>query len=271
MKTLEDQLVQIGKLLNQAERAGTEAEAETFYAAAFAKAARHSIEMSQARAALARLTEREQPIMRTITLGERRQHNLAVFCELFMAIGRAYDIKFNISSYSTYVVAFGMPSDIDLTEALYESLVTQMMQAARAYIKSGEWKGETDYRFNRKLGHHVIKSVDSKVVKRNFFETFTRTVGRRVREAHVRVKSEIVSTEEVVENGKTSTELVLVGKSVEVSDFYKQKSTARGTWKGSQSTYVSHGGQSAGRAAGERANISGSTKAIRTNRKAIGS
>lgn len=259
--------VRIGKILNQAENASTDAEREAFYARAFKLSAAHSIELAQARAALAKLTEREQPVMKTIDIGASGQHNLAVFCNLFMGIGRPHGIQFNISSKSTYVIAFGMPSDIELTETLYETVLPQMMQAAGEFIRGGSWKDETTFR-NGKNGWGYYP-IDSRVVKRNFFETFTRTVSFRMVQAQADARQDAIDND-TDDDKSTGTEMVLASKSLEISDFYKQNSTARGSWKGGQSnTYRSAAGQRGGAEAGRRANLTG-TRSLPGGKKQIG-
>jgi hypothetical protein len=270
----DDIKLRIGKLLNQAERASTEAEKEAFYERAFKLSATHSIELAQARAAIAKLEKREQPTMKTITIGEQGQHNLAVFCNLFMNIGEPHGIKFNISSKSTYVIAFGMPSDIELTETLYETIVPQMMKSAQEFIDGGSWKDETTFR-NGKDGWGYYP-INSRVVKRNFYETFARTIRdrmysaqREAREEAVKAEREADTDQAVAAPGETSTELVLADKALEIADFYSQKSRARGTWKGSNNTYTSNAGRSGGRAAGQRASLSG-TRSLPGGKKQLG-
>lgn len=261
--------LRIGKLLNQAEGASTDAERDAFYQKAFTLSAAHSIELAQARAALAKLEQREQPTMKTIDIGEPGSHNLAVFCNLFMGIGEPHGIKFNISNKSTYVVAFGMPSDIELAETLYETILPQMMQAAQTFIAGGTWKDETTYRYGKQgWGHYPI---NSRVVKRSFYETFVRTISRRMWDAKWKSEQDAIDVdkEKLDSEEKTGTEIVLASKTLEISDFYKQKSTARGSWKGGQSnTYVSNAGRSGGAAAGQRASLSG-TRSLPNGKKQL--
>ncbi len=271
-------LVKIGKALQLAENAGTPEEKEQAFATAQKIASKYSIELATARSKLAKLQDREEPEMRTIEIGNRGQHNLAVFCELFMTIGRANDLKFNIAHNSSYVIAFGMPSDIEMTEALYASVLQQMMKATDEFIRKGDYKLETDTRWSKRHGTWVTKPIDSRVAKRSFWQSYTRRIGSRLLAAKTAVLQEIVEEEreelamedEADLNGReqTSTELVLKGKEVEVSDFYKQKSTARGSWKGSQATYHSSAGSNSGYKAANSASLGGE-KAISGGRKAI--
>lgn len=268
-----DILSTIAKILNQAENATTEEEAALFFERAQSLGTKYSIELATARSHIAKLQDREQPVVETVHIGERGQHNLAVFCELFSGIGRTNDVVFNYAHNSTYVVAFGMPSDIELTRAIYASVVQQMMQMAVEFIREGSYKNETDRRYNKRTGLWYNKPVDARVAKRNFYQAFSRRITQRLSTARRKAREEIIEhdREEHGENneGQTGTELVLVGKSLEVSDFYKQKSTARGTWKGSQSTYRSAAGSNAGHAAGDRASLTGG-RALNGGRKAIG-
>lgn len=257
--------VRIGKLLNQAERASTDGERDAFYSKAFQLSASHSIELAQARAAVAKLEQREQPTMKTIDIGEQGQHNLAVFCELFMAIGRPHGLKFNISRKSTYVIAFGMPSDIELAETLYETILPQMMQSAQQFVAGGTWRHETTYR-NGKDGWGYYP-INSRVVKRNFYETFARTIQNRMYNAQSKAREAAIEADDA--GTSTGTELVLANKAVEVSDFYTRTSTARGSWKGSTNTYTSNAGRRGGADAGNRASLSG-TRSLPGGRKQIG-
>lgn len=280
MRTQEDLIEVIGKLMNQAENAANDAEREAFMAQALFMGSKHSIDVAKAQAALAKTMKHEEPVMESITIGQAKTHNLAVFCELFMTIGRAYDIKFNIAHNSTYVIAFGMPSDIEVVKALYMSLVQQMMTESMAFIKLGEWRNEVDTRWNPRTYQYERKRVDSRVAKRNFYEAFSSKVGQRIRAAQAKAKAAAIvedeeqledatTAEEVAVASSTSTELVIVKKKEAVDEFYKNRSTARGSWKGSQSTYRSSAGSNAGRAAGERASLN-SGRAIGGGRKEIG-
>ena len=47
----------------------------------------------------------------------------------------------DVAGNSTFVVAYGFEPDIDTCEALYTSLVIQMVAASDAYLRSGRHRG----------------------------------------------------------------------------------------------------------------------------------
>lgn len=266
MTDYDTMIAKIGKLLVQAERTSNEAEQEAFFAKAQALASTYSVELEVARKTATRAEKRETPIQKTIDIGEPKKPLNAVFCSLFMDIGRAQDLKFNIAHNSTYVVAFGLPSDIRITEALYAHVAPQMIRMADAFIREGSWKGEETWC----TGTYRMKPVTSRVARRCFYEAFISRIGMRLmqakRETEAKLAEQMVKTEE----GEVSTALVLKGKEVEVSDFYKRTSTARGSWKGNRgNTANSNAGRRSGSDAGGRARLGGGSS-LPGGRKAIG-
>ena len=258
--TIDEKIEKIGKLLIQAERTNNEAEQNTFFEAAQRLASQYSVELEVARQAVTNKEKRETPVNKTIHIGERGKPLNAVFCELIMEIGRAQDLKFNIAHNSTYVIAFGFPSDIAITEAMYAHLSIQMVEMANAFIKKGEWR--SDRTWDDKTWSY--KPVHARVARRCFYEAFSQRVGSRLRAAKAEAEASIV-----VPEASTSTELVIRGKQLEVSDFYKEKSTARGSWKGNRgNTYHSNTGQAAGARAGDNARLGGQ-RGITGGKKAI--
>lgn len=267
----------VAKLLNQAENAATEEEANTFMAKAQALATDHSVDLAIARQVTAKAEQREQPEVRRISLGQRGAKGNARLISLFSSIASVNDVRLNIYHDSSGVVAFGFPSDIDMTEALYNSLAVQMVTAGDAYIKAGTYKEEVVGRYVRKRDawgymdtEYVVKPVDGRVARGSFYEGFSSRISQRLREA----KKEAVATYDerheadvdvtVKPSGFDSAPgaaLALVQKEVEVRDFYKENSTAKGTWRGGSSSSHSSHGSNAGRAAGNSARLS-SSKAL---------
>lgn len=269
--TIETKLEQIGKMLIQAERTDNEAEQNIFFEKAQKLASKYSVELEVARQAVTDKELREQPISKRIPIGDSGKPLNAVFCRLFMNIGEAQDLKFNIAHNSTYVIAFGFPSDIRIAEAMYAHVSVQMVEEANRFIKSGTWRGDTTYDYN--TGRH--KPVHARVARRCFYEAFSSRVGSRLRQAKRQQETEMAEQQVVVTNEEgveesTSTALVLKGKSVEVSDFYSRTSNARGSWKGgSGNTYTSTSGRSAGTSAADRARLGGQ-QSLPSQRKQIG-
>lgn len=258
--TLETQIEKIGKLLQQAsDKGATEKEQDAFFRMAQKLASKYSVELEVARQAITNKQLRETPTQKRIQIGQAGKPLNAVFCGLFMDIGRAQGLKFNIAHNSTYVIAFGFPSDIKIAEAMYAHVVVQMVEMADAFIKGGTWKGDTTWDPN--TWRH--KPVHARVARRCFYESFSSRIGARLMEAKRETEKEMADEQVEVTNDagtteKVGTDIVLKSKAVEVSDFYESTSTARGSWKGNRgNTYTSNSGYSGGRDAANRARLGG--------------
>ncbi|RZU36001.1 uncharacterized protein DUF2786 [Streptomyces sp. BK022] len=277
-------LDKLAKILNQAENASTPEEAATFMKKAQALATLTSIDLAVARQHTAKREQREQPTHKTITIGQPRKNNNARLVNLFIAIADQNDVKVNIAMNSTFVIAFGMPSDIEVVEALYASLLYQMTEAANAWLKLGEYKKETVLRRVTKRdawGPYkdlVERPMDGRTARANFYEAFTNRISSRLwearQEALEKVKKNVYTLPTTGENGveyevEVSAALVLKEKSDEVKDYYEKASTAKGSWKGAGSTaHTSTTARRAGDEAGQSARL-GSAKAIGGQRTSI--
>ena len=255
-------MIKIGKLLNKAENAATPEEAAAYVGKAQFLAAKYSVDLAVARAAVAKGMKREEPTSRRIEVAEYRSKTKKWMVELFLSIGRANDLRTDIGGGSTSVIPYGFASDIDVAEALFASLSIQMVEQANEWLAKGEYKNETQRKWDEKTWQWIEKPIDGRVARASFYQTFIIEVGRRLRAAKAEVESVAVAE-------STGTDLVLVAKRDEVQDFYRKKSTARGSWKSSGSNGYSSSASSAGRTAGASAKISGS-KSVGGNRKQIG-
>ena len=258
---MSDIIEKIGKMLVLAERASTEEEADAFFKKAQALASNYSVNLEIARQSVVNKELRETPTFKRIEIAEPGTQLRAVFCELFMAVGRAQDLKFTIAQNSTFVNAYGFPSDIRITEAIYAHVVGQMIEEAKKFIAKGEWRGETNRVWDDREWRYVEKKVNARVVKRQFYEGFTARIGQRLSEAKREVEKELADAKHNLgpgDDGSVSTEVVLVRKRDEVNDFYSSKTGhIRGSWKGNTNTYTSAAGLRGGREAGNRARLGG--------------
>jgi hypothetical protein len=281
-----DHHARIGKLLRQAERAGTEGEAETFMAKAQLLASRHAIQLEVARQHIADTERRPVPVQRTIKIGDRGKKLLYTYVQLFGKIADANDVEWDVASDSTRVYCFGFDTDIELVEALYDALVVQMVAASEAYLRKGEWKSERvwvpgRYRYRyveREYAHGYgtyrtrtsewvdahYRDMPAITARKSFQEAFATKVGQRLRQARQEAiqaaedERSLVVDEQPSESASTSTALVLANKAVEVRDFYKQHSNARGHYRGGEGSNVdSRRARNAGRAAGSSARLGG--------------
>jgi hypothetical protein len=144
-------------------------------------------------------------------------------------IAHANDVKCDVASNSTFVYAYGFAEDIDATHALYASLVMQMVQASNTYIASG--------------AHRPTPTITARL---NFQLAFGARIGQRLTQAREEARREATADR----TGKPGTALALRDKEIELRDFYRETSKARGSWYASRATA---GYSSAARRAGDRA------------------
>lgn len=272
---MSDTLAKIAALLRQAESTNHEAEREAFMAKAQQLATIAAIDLAEAQAYVPAHERREQPISKVINIAGPGvpTKGLGTYVQLFMRIGWANDLRFDVAANSRYVIAFGFPSDIETTELLYGSLVVQMVEASNAYIKSGEYKHEKVARRIRKTdpwsgrsytdwGYAPVHGMTARI---NFQDAFARTVGDRLkatrqdvinaRDSVKPVGAQALTDGTPSETPVSSTALVLKAKTDEVKSFHKTTSKAKGTWSGSRAGAYSDSARDAGAEAGQRAQI----------------
>jgi Protein of unknown function (DUF2786) len=222
-------LARIAALLRQAEGTDNEHEAEAFMAAAQRLATATSIDLAVARAHSAERTKAQMPVQRTITIGNAGTRGLRTYVQLFVVIANANDVKCDVASNSTFVYAYGFAEDIDASHGLYASLVMQMVRASEAYISSG--------------AHRPTPTITARI---NFQLAFGARIGKRLAEAREQAQQEATNGRE----SQPGTAIALRDKDIELKDFYRQTSEARGTWRATSATA---GYSSAARRAGDRA------------------
>ena len=257
-------LTRISALLRQAENTDNEHEAETFMQAAQRLATASSIDLAVARAHDPAARKKVTPIGRQIAIGEPGKRGLRTYVQLFVAITAANDVTVDVASNSTFVLAYGYEADIDACEALYTSLIVQMVAASDAYLRSGAYKGETFARVvTRGSGWRARRVIEEKplspiTARLNFQSAFAERIGKRLAEARDAARAEALAAER--DSGETtrSTAVALRNKEIEVTDFYRTESSARGTWRpSSASAGYSEAARRAGDRAGRRAKIGG--------------
>jgi hypothetical protein len=278
-------LDKLAKILKQAENATTPEEVEAFMAKAQHLASVTAIDLAVARQHTAKREQREQPVHKVITIGEKRKQGNAHFIDLFRYIAQNNDVKIDIARNNTWVGAFGMPSDIEVVEVLYASLLFQMVEAANAWIKTGEYKKQKVWRTVTKRDRwggtwrtEEYAPMTAQTARKNFYVGFTNRVFYRLVEARKQAMQSLKdktytlpmdsSDPEMPYEVEVSAALVLKEKTEEINDFYKQKSTARGSWKGSSVSNHSTAARNAGDSAGRSARL-GSAKAIGGQRTAV--
>jgi hypothetical protein len=246
-------LTRIGGLLRQAESTDNEHEAEAFLAAAQRLATRSSIDLAVARAHVTGRERRPVPVQKIISIGMAGKRGLRTYVQLFVAIAAANDVRCDVARSSTQVYAYGFDTDIATCEALYSSLLVQMVRASDQYIKSGRYKSATVEKvvvetthWGRRTQRVVQAPVAAVTARLNFQMAFAARVGHRLAEVKADVETQ-VRTEPGATPGMA---LALRNKEIELRDFYTETSEAHGIWRGPQE---SAGYSAAARQAGDRA------------------
>jgi Protein of unknown function (DUF2786) len=222
-------LARIAALLRQAEGTDNTHEADAFMAAAQRLATATSIDLAVARSHSDKRTKAQTPVQRTITIGNAGTRGLRTYVQLFVVIAAANDVKCDVASNSTFVYAYGFAEDIDASHALYAGLIMQMVKASETYIGSG--------------AHRPTPTITARI---NFQLAFGARVGQRLSEAREQARREATKGRD----SQPGTAIALRDKDIELKDFYRQTSAARGTWRVSSATA---GYSSAARRAGDRA------------------
>src|ERR1700710_1518606 len=208
-------LARIAALLRQAEGTDNAHEAEAFMSAAQRLATATSIDLAVARSHSDQRTKAQTPVQRTITIGNAGAKGLRTYVQLFVLIATANDVKCDIASNSTFVYAYGFAEDIDASHALYASLVMQMVKASQAYISSG--------------AHRPTPTITARL---NFQLAFGARVGRRLSEGREQAQREATHGRD----SRPGTAIALRNKELELKDFYRETSPARGTWRATTAT-----------------------------------
>lgn len=231
-------LARIAALLRQAEGTDNAHEADAFMSAAQRLATAASIDLAVARSHSAQRSAAQAPTQRTITVGAPGTKGLRTYVQLFVGIAAANDVRCDVASNSTFVYAYGFPEDIDASHALYASLVVQMVRASDSYLATG--------------AHRPTPTITARL---NFQLAFGARVGQRLSEARAQARHE--ATKDA--SRAPGTAIALRDKDLELHDYYRGASRARGTWRASRaSAGYSSAARRAGDRAGQRARLGGS-------------
>ncbi|HZC51133.1 MAG TPA: DUF2786 domain-containing protein [Mycobacterium sp.] len=208
-------LARIAALLRQAEGTDNAHEADAFMSAAQRLATAASIDLAVARSHSSNRSAAQTPTQRTITIGTAGSRGLRTYVQLFVVIAAANDVRCDVASNSTFVYAYGFAEDIDTTHALYASLVVQMVRASDTYLASG--------------AHRPTPTITARL---NFQLAFGARVGQRLSEARDETRREATKDR----RRSPGTAIALRDKELELHDYYRSASKARGTWQASRAS-----------------------------------
>lgn len=251
-------LTRIGALLRQAESTDNPHEGEAFMAAAQRLATSSAIDLALARAHTASSEKRATPTQRLVTIGEPGKRGLRTYAQLFIAIAAANDVQCDIAQTSAVIFAYGFAGDIDVCEALYSSLLFQMVRDSDTYVRSGAYRDETSVRTvvetrgRRRVRTQVRKPVAGVTARLNFQMAYASRIGARLAETKQETEKAAIAQSTVSSSSSSSeTALALRNKEIELKDYYSSNSQARGTWRGGGKAGAGH--SSHARRAGDRA------------------
>ena len=247
----------IAALLAKAERTDNAEEADAYLMKAQTLATAASIDLAMARSRTAKKEQREQPEMRTVIIGEKGKRANRHLISLFIAVSQANDVKVDIASDSTFVIAYGMPSDLDVVNALFSSLAVQMTAAAQTWLAVGPWRRETYVAVVKEGGRsrQVLKQHTAQTARVAFYQAFVPRIQERLTQAREAATEQAYRAP--AESDGIDRSLVLRAKSAEIGDFHRSTSKARGSWAGYTGGVRADGGSSgnAGRRAASLARL----------------
>lgn len=273
--TAENYTSKISKLLLKAERTDNEHERNTCMERAAAIAARRGVSLELARLTATQGTRTPKLEQRVIRTGPRGKKGLYTFVTLYDAIASQNNVKITITKDSTTIFAYGFDTDIDMTQALYDSLLIQMVKASTTYLKTGAYRQDTTWSDTR----YDYVPVHGSTARLSFQQGFAAEIRSRLKEARLRTEAQLQAREQQAREHFTAEQqeddvqddllqaapseavaLVLREHAAKASDYYRQQTShIRGSYKGGSSNSYSRSSSTAGRSAGARASISGTT------------
>jgi hypothetical protein len=242
-------LERIAALLAKAERTEHPEEADAYLMKAQSLATLASIDLATARGVREKRERVQAPESRTVSIGEKGKRANTHLISLFVVVAHANSAHVDVASNSTFVISYGVPSDLDVVETMYASLAVQMTQSSQRYVNSGMWRNETytaRVRTTRGWGR-AKKEFTAQTARAAFYRAYIPRIEERLTEARIAGIKES-DARGPVPGEKTGTgALVLARKEDAVKAFHRQASQARGSWSG----YTGAAARAAGTAASE--------------------
>lgn len=226
-------LERIAALLAKAERTEHPEEADAYLMKAQSLATLASIDLATARGVRDARERVQTPQSRTVTIGEKGKRANIHLVSLFVVVAHANSAHVDVASNSTFVISYGMPSDLDVVETMYASLAVQMTASSQVYVTAGSWRGETftaRVRTARGWGR-TQKEFTAQTARASFYRAYIARIEERLtaaRDAGIKESDARDATNSTDGGGA----LVLARKESSVKAFHRQASQARGSWGG---------------------------------------
>lgn len=237
-----DKLETVRKLLAKAERALTEAEAETYNAKARELMARHGIDAALLAAAGEQTDNMD---VRQVTIeGAYSMEKSRLIGWIAAAMGCKWTYNHRGRKVN-YVTLFGFQSDLERAELVYTSL---LLQATSLLVH------QRPFRWDESVAAY----------RRSWFTGFANEVANRVRLAEEAAKEQVIAEEVVTPREGVSTKLVFVDRKDRLDRFYEENT---GKLKKARPVRFSGSGFDEGAIAGRKADLG--DKRIAPNRKAL--
>lgn len=233
----------ISALLIKAERTDNEHEAEAYLMKAQSLATLASIDLATARAQRIADETPPDPVTRTITIGEKGKRANTHLVALFVVIAHNNSSMVDVASDSTYVIAYGMPQDLDVTHTLFASLSVQMATSAQVYLDAGQWKSETYRVRSRTTGLPTKKPFTKQTARAAFYRAYVARIDERLQQAREQAMTE---HDQADTPNSTSAAVALRASESEVRSFHRRSSSARGRWGGYRGAASGRSGSAAG-------------------------
>jgi hypothetical protein len=239
----------VGKLLTHADKASTDEERRTYIEKAEGLAAENAINLAMVRKKQADAHhDHDRPITGELytlkALPNTTYRNLAV--ELGSAICRAHGAQCTIRGRAEYMMFYGFPEDVYLTELMLARITPMMFEESDRYLLSRE---------------HRYSGTPGISARITFCKNFAWEVGRRLKEAVKKTEREMVETLALTDGAASaSMEVALRDKEVEVRDYISyefRRQGVKGSFAGSKTSNWSGDAARAGQSAAQNANLFG--------------
>lgn len=247
----------ISALLAKAERTDNEAEADAYLMKAQQLATLASVDLAVARARVARREGRQQPESRTTTIGEKGRRANPHLISLFIAIAHANDAQVDVAANSTYVIAYGMPADLDVVETIYASLAVHMVHSSQGYLSAGAWRQESYLAVAARSRRGERRPHTAVTARAAFYRAYVEHIRERLDLARSQALEHVAKHAPPTPSSESGA-VVLRRKADEVKRFHKEASKARGSWGGYSGAVRAPAGSAAeaGRGAASKARLS---------------